>query len=247
MHRQLSMRHPSDAELCRILMSYTRGSTALCQQDFLTLLKDVLGKISRDTTCDTESANLDDEDATTVELQPNGEITVHVFSMGGSSASLHVDDRDLGEVLQRAIEEELKIPVCSQQLVLGSSVLKKDKELYLQGVEDNATITIVRAKPQATILRIRKTNLGDTNLWKNLRNPLEPGIKACDSFPDALETQLGRSHSLPSSKRSAKNPYSATGCVDQLPWKSTLPGLSGKKPRKPLPDVKIRRCKLGRV
>jgi hypothetical protein len=239
-------------------MSYTRGSTALCQQDFLASLKEVLDTMSRDrschtesaslddTSCDTESANLDD-DAATVELQPKGEITVHVFSMGGSCASLHVDDRHLGKVLQNAIEEKLKIPVCSQKLVLGSSVLTKDKALYLQGVEDNATITIVRAKPQATILRIRKANLGDTSLWKDLRNPtLEPGIRSPDVLPDASETQLGRSRSLSCPRRTAKNQYSATGCVDQLPWKSSLLGMSGKKMREPLPDVKIRRCKLGR-
>jgi hypothetical protein len=251
LHRQLRLSGPSDAELCQTFMPYTSGAnTALSQNDFLTLLAEVYSKTSRDSSF---VATKNEEDSATEELQPQGEITVHVYSMNGASASLTVDDDDVVKALQAAIEEKLSIPISSQQLVLGSRMLAKDKKMYLQGVKDNSTLTLVRTKPQATILRIRKANLGDTSIPQRASSKVHRSMKSeitsLDRADDAARSYAFQGHCVAPTGicEPNKNRCGEAGFVDQLPWKAIMYGERIKQHREPLPDVKIRRCKLGKL
>lgn len=251
LHRQLRLSGPCDAELCQTFMPYTSGvNTALSQNDFLTLLAEVYSKTSRDSS---SVATKNEEDSATEELQPQGEITVHVYSMSGASTSVSVDDGDVVKALQAVIEEKLGIPVSSQQLVLGSRMLAKDKEMYLQGVKDNSTLTLVRTKPQATILRIRKANLGDTSVpqraLSKVHRSMRSEITSLDRADDVERSYAFQGHWVAPNGicEPNKNRCGEVGFVDQLPWKAIMYGKSMKQLRKPLPDVKIRRCKLGKL
>uniref|UniRef100_A0A6U9K4X3 Ubiquitin-like domain-containing protein n=1 Tax=Zooxanthella nutricula TaxID=1333877 RepID=A0A6U9K4X3_9DINO len=97
------------------------------------------------------------------EAPPAGVIAVHVAKLDGTSATVRIDDSLLGRALQLEVEARLGVPVGRQRLVLGAGLVDPDIPLHRQGVASGAFVTVVVGQPpQATLLRIRRVDLGCT-------------------------------------------------------------------------------------
>jgi len=241
-HRELCLPVPSDEALYSAMMQYNCGNAfTLGHEDFVAFVATVLCQCIRGMSLGEEDSSATEEDRNmdTVELQPPtsvGLITVHVHKLDGNSAAITISDSEVTETLHESVEAHLGVPKAHQRLLLGTSTLELTRPLFEQGVLEGASITVVRCKPQATLLRIRRVNLGDTSVPCR-RSVTEEAAAAPHSlsFPTKFNPRdMVRSHSAAklAPKRTELGPLGLPPC---------------KHDRHRTSDVRIRRVNLGRA
>lgn len=243
-HRELSLELPSDDVLQMAFLSRTlAGSSTLCYTEFSCFLEDVLSQCLRGRPFGSHimSAQVCEDEACTVERQSQGEITIHACTLDGGIFTFRVDDKHQLQDLQQQIQDEAGIPAAMQRLVLENSVLKASAPMYAQGIVDQCMITVLRIKPQATLLRTRKAFLGNTAL----------PVKTADG---QAQSSRKKSRSSSTAGRKRSDSVARLGCrqsdicqaSDEGSMSLTQFDFEGKV-REQVPDVRIRKAKLGRL
>jgi len=147
-----------------------RKTFTLDHAGFVDFIEDVLCQCLRgdalcaDDASTTASGSSQDDSQVLSCLEPGNTITVHTHKIDGVQAMFTVDDLETVEALQGHIETNHGVPAGQQRLLLGDSVLDLSGTFREQGVANDSVISVLCCKPpQATLLRIRRVNLGNTS------------------------------------------------------------------------------------
>jgi len=261
-HRELSLPIPDEEVLFGAMMSHARVSTYdMDREGFVAFLDMVLRQcLQGDPLSGPSPAPACTDAADTTDFESFGSITVHVHKLDGTDASVVVNDFEPVEKLQDLVQEHLGVPKVLQRLMHGSTVLEPRHPMFSQGVVNDSTIMVIRHKPQATLLRIRRVNLGD-----DVRASSKPtAFNLVPAFTPAVDMLAFNRHEAASSTATAPHPdrhQSQRYSLPNLTAVSMKAALISSDPfgkpnsthdaelllRKAVPDVRIRRCNLGRV
>jgi len=228
LHRELCLPIPSEEALYRAMILHSCGNAfRLGHKDFVALIERVLVFCLRGEALE-EELPYEEQDEDPVQSEPPisvGLITIHIHTVDGVSSVIKISDLETTDGLQDSVQAHFAVPQALQRLFLGTRELERSRPLFEQGVSEGAAITVVRCKPQATLLRIRRVHLGDTSV---------PIKNACRHVPQSqLETKTVTQR-MPRSD-------SAT----QIAPKHIE--LACRIDRQPVADVRIRRANLGRI
>lgn len=243
-HRELSLAVPDEEALNRAMMPCTSGGTfSLDRESFVAFVENTLVNCLQGIALgdDSHSSLYADQDTNKTEMQPRasmGSITLHAFKLDGTSATFTIDDSQTTEILQQQIQENLGVPKILQRLLLDTSMLEPGQPLFAQGVVDGSTITVTRCKPQATLLRIRRVNLGD-DIRTSCKQPETVSRWPEDGYAAPSMAPYSRkiTHVVPKRVQCSRSHQS-------IPKPD---GLHCKHERRHTPDVRIRRVNLGRL
>lgn len=228
LYRELCLPIPSEEALYRAMTLHSCGNAfRLEHTDFVALMERVLVHCIRGEALE-EELPCAEQNTDPVQSEPPisvGLIHVHMHRVDGASSMIQISDLETTDALQDSVQVHLAVPQALQRLLLGTRALEPCRPLFEQGVSEGAAITVVRCKPQATLLRIRRVNLGDTSV---------PIKKAHQHIP---QSQLEKTVAT---ERAPRN-HLATNIV---PMHSEL---ACRIDRQPVADVRIRRANLGRI
>lgn len=226
-HRELGLPVPGDQALYEAMLPHVpKAAFALDRVGFLAFLESALsqcleGKPLVDDAVSSATDNQQEADTDVMSHKPTGLISVTVRKMNGVSVDIIIDDSATTEGLSDSIEACLGVPKCTQRLLLDKELLTPGCPLFQQGVNQAAVVTLVSCKPQATLLRIRRVNIGDTSV------PIKTGAEA---KKESTLRRKGKKVGAPDDRNDSVDATSQS-----------------KVKRAVLPDVRMRPVNLGRI
>lgn len=244
MHRELSLPVPDEKALNSAMMPCTSGGTfSLDRKSFVAFVEDMLVNCLQGIALgdDSHSSLHVDQDENKTEMQPcasMGSITLHASKLDGTSATFTIDDSQTTEILQQQVEESLGVPKVLQRLLLDTSLLEPGQPLFAQGVADGSTITVTRCKPQATLLRIRRVNLGD-DIRTSCKQP-----EAVSGWPEDGYAALSIAAYSRKTTHIVPKRVQCSHAHQSIPKPD---GLHCNHEQRRAPDVRIRHVNLGRL
>lgn len=160
-HKQFGLPVPRDDVLYSELMSSTSsgGTFAVNNEEFLNFVQDVLCQCLQDLPLTTKRPSSAPW-PTVAAAAPEGLITVTLQKLSGESIQVEVDDKETPLALGSEVQAAFGILDSCQRFVLGERPLDTRRLLFQQAVVSGSVINVVHAAPQATLLRIRRCNLG---------------------------------------------------------------------------------------
>jgi hypothetical protein len=252
-HRELCLPVPCEEALYGAMMQHACEAFTLDRGGFVAFIETVLHQCIAGVPLGVEGAatspskHLDADMEASRPPTPVGTITVCVNKLDGTSADITVNNVENIDTLQESVQEELGVPKALQRLICGNSILDSKRPLFEQGVSDGEEITVIHCKPQATLLRIRRCNIGDTSVpCKTPPGPCtKPSAAAVPKF-DLVAPKTECAFSKDELSKQIEAVHLPAQSEKKLAAKPPLRSQSGKHCRPPS-TFRIRRCNLGRA